>query len=102
MVLYAQNVENMHIPGVYTCTIEWPAAHAQTGQKIFLTYTLLLGFVVPVLLITILYTLLVVHLTTSGRVTGQVRSAQRRRSHKKVRLSWEGCQACQVRSEEVT
>ena len=81
VVLYA-DISDDYIPGVYSCSIAWPAAHAQTGRKIFLTYTLLLGFVIPVTVITILYSLLIIHLSTSTHHA--TRSAQRRRSHKKV------------------
>ena len=59
-----------------------PGDATQTGQKIFLTYTLLLGFVNPIALITILYSLLIIHLSMSSGA--HVRSTERRHSHKKV------------------
>lgn len=83
VVLYANIIGNPVVPDVYSCTIKWPAEQESTGQKIFMTYSLLLGFVIPITIITILYSLLVIHLSTSTN-TAQTRSAQRRRSHKKV------------------
>ena len=81
VVLYAQMVQNPYQVDVYTCTINWPAAHEMTANRIYIIYTMLLGFVIPVLLIIILYTLLIVRLKTTGP---RVKTTEKRRSHKKV------------------
>nr|AKQ62999.1 allatostatin-C receptor 1 [Platynereis dumerilii] len=77
--LYATKLESS--PGRYSCSIQWPSMGIISPEKAFIYYTMLIGFVVPVLLISILYTLLVVRLRTTGP---QVKSAEKRRSHRKV------------------
>ena len=67
VVMYARNVRQQYAgPAVYSCAIQWPAERAVVGQKIFMAYTLILGFLFPVMLISLLYTLLVVRLRTTG------------------------------------
>ena len=78
VVLYAKML--VSTPGCYTCQIEWPTGII-SPEKAFTYYTMLIGFVIPVLLISILYTLLVVRLRTTGP---QVKSAEKKRSHRKV------------------
>ena len=65
----------------YGCDIVWPAGQAMTGHHAFFTYTLLLGFVIPVTLIVLLYSMLLVRLRNTG---SKFRSADKRRSHRKV------------------
>ncbi len=80
VVLYAQQIPSP-IPGWYSCHIQWPSASGIPPETAFICYTLLLGFVIPVFLITILYTLLIIRLRTTGP---QVKSAEKKRSHRKV------------------
>ncbi|KAK2176187.1 hypothetical protein NP493_677g02077 [Ridgeia piscesae] len=67
VIMYARNVRQSHADtAAYSCVIQWPAERADVGQKTFMGYTLILGFLVPVMLISLLYTLLVVRLRTTG------------------------------------
>ena len=71
----------MTIDGVaHGCSIVWPEEQALAGHHAFFIYTLLLGFLIPVTLIVLLYTLLLVRLRQATRF----RSGDRRRSHRKV------------------
>ena len=61
-----------------SCVIQWPASHAQAGKLLFVIYTLLLGFVLPVIVICVLYSLLVI------RLRGSRHAVLHRRSQRKV------------------
>ena len=61
-----------------SCQMVWPSAHAQIGQKIFLIYTLLLGFAIPVFVITCLYSLIVLKLKRTSPSLGV---SAKKRSH---------------------
>ena len=80
VVLYAQQIPHSY-PGWYSCHIQWPTEGGISPEKAFICYTLLLGFVVPCFLISILYTLLIIRLRTTGP---KVKSAEKKRSHRKV------------------
>ena len=80
--LYAQILEHRKRPGMYSCTIQWPTlGDGISPEKAYVCYTMVLGFVAPVILICVLYTLLVIRLRTTGP---QVKSAEKKRSHRKV------------------
>ena len=79
VLLYATILENRN--GDYSCSIQWPSMWIISPEKAYIYYSMFIGFVVPVLLISILYTLLVIRLRTTGP---QVKSAEKRRSHRKV------------------
>ena len=76
VVLFANIIRNPHVPDAYSCTIKWPAEQESTGQKIFMAYSLLLGFVIPITIITILYSLLIIHLCTSTNTSSDKLHAQ--------------------------
>jgi heme/copper-type cytochrome/quinol oxidase subunit 2 len=80
IVLFAGLVQH-HDSTSYTCNIKWPSEHQMTGYRIFILYDCLIGFVIPVGLICVFYTLLICRLKTTG---SQIRNADRRRSHRKV------------------
>ena len=80
VVLYTQILPKGQT-GQYSCTIKWPTQAETTGGNIFITYTLILGFVIPVVMISLLYTLLLIRLKTTG---SQVRNVQRKSSRRKV------------------
>lgn len=81
VVLYTELVPKWGFADKYSCLIMWPTQLGTPGQNIFITYTLLLGFVIPIIMISILYTLLVIRLKTTG---SQAQSVRRRTSHRKV------------------
>ena len=78
VVLYAQTIHKGD--DHYSCVIKWPSK-ANQGSKIFTFYNLVLGFVLPVLLISVLYTLLIIRLRTTGST---IKRVDKRRPHRKV------------------
>lgn len=51
----------------YSCKVRWPAEHALTAARAYVTYTAVVGFAFPVGIITSLYALLVARLRTTRR-----------------------------------
>ena len=76
IILYAQVIPSHFFPSLQSCKMLWPS-----GQKAYVSYTLLLGFVIPILLISLFYVLLLVRLRTTGPT---VKSKEKKRSHRKV------------------
>jgi somatostatin receptor 2 len=64
-----------------TCTILWPEGQPIPADKAFTWYTFLLGFLIPVSLISVLYISVIVRLQNVGPA---VKSKERKRSHRKV------------------
>ncbi len=81
IILFAKNTEHPLIKGIYSCKIVWPSNAIVNSEKAFIYYTMLLGFVIPVFLISLLYTLLIIRLRTTGP---QVKSKEKKKSHRKV------------------
>lgn len=80
--LYVQILEHPCRPGIYSCTIQWPTmGHGISPEKAYVCYTMVLGFIVPVIVICVLYTLLLIRLRASGPMA---KSAEKKRSHRKV------------------
>ena len=66
----------MDYGGSTSCTIEWPEAGGPiTAERAFIWYAFTLAFALPVLLISIFYSLVVVRLRSSGRSSCRSRSA---------------------------
>lgn len=81
IMLYATTVNNQKIEGKMTCTIEWPKNQVIQNDKAFTWYSLLLGFAIPVALISVFYVLVILRLRTVGPVK---KSKEKKRSHRKV------------------
>ncbi|KAK3090733.1 hypothetical protein FSP39_014152 [Pinctada imbricata] len=82
-ILYSQTIPNHRFPGKRSCTIKWPENSPIQNDKAYTWYTFLLGFAIPISLITVFYTLVVIRLRNVGPANRQ-RSAERKKSHKKV------------------
>ncbi|XP_033742197.1 somatostatin receptor type 2-like [Pecten maximus] len=80
-ILYSKTVPNHNFPGKLTCTIEWPSGQLIPTEKAYTWYTFLLGFGIPVSLISVFYLLVVMRLRTVGPVN---KSKETRKAHKKV------------------
>ena len=65
----------------YSCAVQWPSEDQVTGNQIFILYILFVGFLIPVLLISLFYAMLLWRLKKTGP---QNRGGERRRSHRKV------------------
>ena len=74
IVLYAEAVPNYF--NSMSCQVRFPVAHAITTARIYVVYTLIVGFLLPVTCITIFYALLVFRLRTNR---DQIRAAGKRR-----------------------
>ncbi len=64
-----------------SCTIEWPTNQVLSPQTAFIWYTMLLGFAIPVALISVFYALVIARLKTVGP---RNKSKEKKRSHRKV------------------
>ena len=80
IVLYAMTVEGRC--GEH-CTIVWPEGQPLTAERAFIWYAFMLGFAIPVSLITVFYVLVIMRLKTVGPKS---KSKEKKRSHRKVTI----------------
>ena len=80
IILYSSTVQN-DITGKARCTIDWPDNQPIKGRKAFTWYTFLLGFLIPVALITVFYISVVLRLKSVGP---RKKSKERKKSNRKV------------------
>ncbi|XP_060073058.1 somatostatin receptor type 2-like [Ylistrum balloti] len=80
-ILYSKTVPNHSFPGKLTCTIEWPSGQLIPTEKAYTWYTFLLGFGIPVSLISVFYLLVILRLRTVGPVN---KSKETKKAHRKV------------------
>ena len=76
IMLYARVIPSPNDPSLHSCKMQWPP-----GEKAYICYTLSLGFVIPVLLISLFYALLVIKLRSNAQTS---KSRHKKRSHRKV------------------
>lgn len=76
IVLFADIVPQGPGSNFSSCVVRWPAAHAMTAGRIYVTYTLIIGFLFPVTLISLFYGLLVGRLRANRH---HIRAAEKRR-----------------------
>ncbi|XP_063443766.1 somatostatin receptor type 2-like [Mytilus trossulus] len=81
IILYSTTVSNYKDPSLKTCTIQWPSNQLLPQGKAFTWYTFLLGFAIPVSMITMFYSSVIVRLTCVGQM---IKSKGKRKSHRKV------------------
>ena len=74
--------DKCNAPEKQSCTVVFPEDLGILPSHAFTLYTLILGFLVPVVIIIVLYSLLLLKLRRTG--PQNVRSAEKRRSHRKV------------------
>jgi 7 transmembrane receptor (rhodopsin family) len=71
VVLYADHVPQPKADAFssvrYSCKVHWPAEHALAAARAYVTYTAVIGFALPVGIITSLYAMLVARLRTTRR-----------------------------------
>ncbi|XP_062618893.1 somatostatin receptor type 5-like [Saccostrea cucullata] len=80
IILYSNTYANSDTSH-QTCTIMWPEGQAIPADKAFTWYTFLLGFLIPVSLISVLYISVILRLQNVGPA---IKSKERKRSHRKV------------------
>ncbi|XP_060071700.1 somatostatin receptor type 2-like [Ylistrum balloti] len=81
IILYSTTVKQMGDSSHETCTIVWPPGQLIPASKAFTWYTFLLGFAIPVSMISALYLSVILRLRTVGPV---IKSKEKKRSHRKV------------------
>ena len=81
IMIYATLVDHPEDEGHSSCTLVWPEAEAIAGDIAFIWYAFLLGFAIPVSLISVFYILVLVRLQSVGPVR---KSKEMKKSHRKV------------------
>ncbi|XP_033752914.1 somatostatin receptor type 2-like [Pecten maximus] len=81
IILYSTTVKQMGEDSHETCTIVWPKGQLIPASKAFTWYTFLLGFAIPVSMISVLYLSVILRLRTVGPV---IKSKEKKRTHRKV------------------
>ena len=76
-LMYAKPEDPTHA----SCTLRWPQSRSIPGEIAFIWYALLLGFAIPVALISVFYALVVVRLRSVGP---KRRTKEKKKSHRKV------------------
>lgn len=80
IILYSNTVSNPDFNSE-TCTVEWPKGQPIPADKAFSWYTFILGFAIPVTLISVFYVSVVLKLRTVGPAK---KSKEMKKSHKRV------------------
>lgn len=81
IILYSTTVDNRKYPGKMTCSIVWPDDQIISPGKAFTWYTFLLGFAIPIALISVFYMSVIIRLRSVGP---SKRSKERKKSNRKV------------------
>lgn len=81
VILYSTTIPNRRNPSQETCTISWPENQPIPGDKAFTWYTFLLGFLIPVALISVFYISVILRLRSVGP---RKKSKERKKSNRKV------------------
>lgn len=81
VILYSTTIPNRRNPDQETCTISWPEDQPIPGDKAFTWYTFLLGFLIPVALISVFYISVILRLRSVGP---RKKSKERKKSNRKV------------------
>lgn len=81
IILYSSTTHADPTSNRQTCTIVWPDGQPIPADKAFTWYTFLLGFLIPVSLISVLYISVILRLQNVGPA---IKSKERKRSHRKV------------------
>lgn len=82
IILYSTAVPHgLGDPTHETCTIVWPEGQLISAGKAFTWYTFLLGFAIPISLISVLYLSVILRLRTVGPA---IKSKEKKRTHRKV------------------
>ncbi|KAK3791258.1 hypothetical protein RRG08_066939 [Elysia crispata] len=81
VILYSQTMKNIDMEGKLTCGINWPKDFSIPSDKAFTWYSFLLGFAIPVSLISVFYILVIVRLRHVGPAT---KTREKQKSHRRV------------------
>ena len=81
VILYSTTSPNTHHPGTDTCGIRWPANQLIQPDTAFIWYSFILGFAMPVPLISVFYLLVIVRLRHVGPAK---KSKEKKKSHRRV------------------
>ena len=81
IILYSTTTDNRKYEGKKTCSIIWPDDQPIPPEKAFTWYTFLLGFAIPIALISVFYVSVIFRLRSVGP---SKRSKERKKSNRKV------------------
>ncbi|KAK6170568.1 hypothetical protein SNE40_018932 [Patella caerulea] len=81
IILYSTTIPHRKDSHKHTCTISWPDGQPIPADKAFIWYTFLLGFAIPVSLISVFYFLVVLRLRSVGPIK---KSKEKKKSHRRV------------------
>lgn len=81
IILYSTTLQNRYMPDKETCGISWPENQLIPADKAFIWYSFILGFAIPVSLISVFYVLVIIRLRHVGPAK---KSKEKRRSHRRV------------------
>lgn len=81
IIMYASTTNNLNLPGKRSCIIEWPSNQLISPSKAFIWYSFILGFAIPVALISVFYILVILRLRHVGPAK---KSKEKRKSHRRV------------------
>ena len=81
IILYSTTTDNRKYKGKKTCSIMWPDDQPIPPDKAFTWYTFLLGFAIPIALISVFYASVIFRLRSVGP---SKRSKERKKSNRKV------------------
>ncbi|CAL1538289.1 unnamed protein product, partial [Lymnaea stagnalis] len=80
-ILYSKTMDHRIFKGKYSCNIKWPENQAISSDKAFIWYSFILGFSIPVSLISVFYVLVILRLRHVGPAK---KSKEKRKSHRRV------------------
>jgi len=64
-------------PPTYSCVVNWPVERSLTAARIYVGYTVAIGFLVPVSCVCVFYALLVMRLKSTRRQVSSITSSRR-------------------------
>ncbi|XP_005095139.1 somatostatin receptor type 2-like [Aplysia californica] len=81
IILYSRTEKHRRFPGKESCSIFWPKDQLIPPDKAFIWYSFILGFAIPVSLISVFYVLVILRLRHVGPAK---KSKEKRKSHRRV------------------
>lgn len=81
IILYSTTIKKKQIPNKESCVIYWPENNLIPPDKAFIWYSFVLGFAIPVSLISVFYVLVIIRLRHVGPAK---KSKEKQRSHRRV------------------
>lgn len=81
IIMYSTTTDSPKFIGKRSCSIDWPSNQVISPDKAFIWYSFILGFAIPVALISVFYLLVILRLRHVGPAK---KSKEKRKSHRRV------------------